>query len=267
MAFTIDQAREMRDRADAAGVKNMVFFTYRWLPTYRKIRRLIDEGYLGRCYHCSIRYISGYARTVDYQWRFDANRCLGALGDLGSHAIDLARWLVGDISKVSAQLSSHVERRDSRGIPVRAANDFANLALQFDNGAQGSLQISTVAHVGDRGHEQHLLLYGENGSLEAYGTLGSEMWIRGLRHTEESSQPIAIDDDLREGADTSENVFAQAMQMFCTQSIGTRLFADAVLTDRAVTPSFHDGFMAQVVMDAAFQSAEEASAFIDVVGR
>src|SRR5204863_9035868 len=110
MASTAEQAREMYQAAEAAQVQNMVFFTYRWMPFWRYARDLIEQGAIGRCYHCDFHCIGGYARGQNYMWRFDGARANGVLGDLGSHAIDLARWLVGDIAQVRAQLGTAVTR-------------------------------------------------------------------------------------------------------------------------------------------------------------
>ena len=104
LALTAAQAWQMTERAEQMGVKNMTFFTFRWLPHTRFIYELIQSGYLGRLYHCHISYVSGMARDGQYKWRFDGERSNGILGDLGSHLIDLARWYCGDFSRVSAQL-------------------------------------------------------------------------------------------------------------------------------------------------------------------
>jgi predicted dehydrogenase len=71
----------------------------------RYTQQLIEEGYVGRCYHCDLRQISGFGRDSQYRWRFDGERALGILGDLGSHMIDAAHVLVGKIRRVSAYLS------------------------------------------------------------------------------------------------------------------------------------------------------------------
>jgi predicted dehydrogenase len=66
LAINAQQAREMYETAEAAGVKHMVVFTYRWMPFFRYVRDLIDEGCIGRCYHCEFRYLAGYARNKEY---------------------------------------------------------------------------------------------------------------------------------------------------------------------------------------------------------
>jgi predicted dehydrogenase len=57
LATSAAQAREMYERAERAGVRHMVFFTYRWLPHQRYVRQLVEDGYVGRPYHCALRYV------------------------------------------------------------------------------------------------------------------------------------------------------------------------------------------------------------------
>ena len=92
LAVTVKDARAMCEKAESAGVTHMTNFTYRWMPWYRYVREQIQIGAIGRCYHCSIRYLGSYGRGKTYAWRFDRAHGCGVLGDLGSHMIDLSRW-------------------------------------------------------------------------------------------------------------------------------------------------------------------------------
>ena len=65
---------------------------------------LLFQGSIGRIYHCEFRYQMGYGRNREYQWRLDKKRANGAFADIGSHMIDMAHWLVGDITNGSALL-------------------------------------------------------------------------------------------------------------------------------------------------------------------
>ena len=160
MALNLAQAKEMYEKAESVGVKHMVFFTYRWSPAGRYIKQLVDSGYIGRCFHCRISYLAGYGRDARYWWKWDKQRGLGVLGDLGSHAIDLARWYIGDITKVCACLGTFVERPGYEDQTLDPANDAALLAVEFANGAKGILEASAVAHI-TRGQEKHIRLYGQ----------------------------------------------------------------------------------------------------------
>ena len=108
---TPTQAQEMVDATTAAGLTTMVPFTYRWMPTNQWIKSLIDDGYVGRPYHLNLRYFTGYARSDDYSWRFDAERSGGGLlGDLGSHWLHVARWWLGEITELGAVTATFFER-------------------------------------------------------------------------------------------------------------------------------------------------------------
>jgi predicted dehydrogenase len=195
LALTGGQAREMYEKAVAVNRKHMCLLSYRWLPHYRYARQLIDARYVGRCFHCHMRYVAGYGRDGAYKWRYDRERGTGALGDLGSHMIDLARWFVGDIANVNGRLATFVERPGADGAVPAPANDAALLNIEFANGAQGSMQISVVAHVGDRGQEQHIILHGEEGTLEIDATFSSAE-VRGARRSEGQIHPLLVPDEL-----------------------------------------------------------------------
>jgi predicted dehydrogenase len=252
MASTAQQAREMYETAEAAKVRHMLFFTYRWMPYFRYARDLVEQGAIGRCYHCEFHYLGGYARGENYMWRFDQDRANGVLGDLGSHTIDLARWLVGDIDRVSAGLSVSVRRLGKDGGPINPANDSARLLVEFANGAYGVIQASAVAHTANRDQQQHIRLFGEAGTLDInvnYG--GPEPWatIQAARSSEATLQTLAVPESY--WGDVSRT---DPFEVFTKQSAGARQFLDAILEDRPISPSFYDGYKAQQVIDAALES-------------
>ena len=168
--------------------------------------------------------------------------------------IDMARWLVGDVARVSGHLSTFIDRPEEDERLPDPANDAATLLLTFESGAQGMIQLSGVAHVGDRGQEQHVTLHGEAGTLEIVATaLGAE--IRGARKDEEQILVLREPDELWGGVDARR--FPEMLEVFLKQPIGDRLFIDAIVEDRTVAPSFYDGLKAQEVIDAAIKSHEE----------
>ncbi len=248
LAVNAQQAREMYARAEAAGLITLVLFTYRWMPFYRYAYDLVKQGAIGRCYHAEFHYLAGYARGQDYSWRFDQQRANGALGDLGSHVIDLARWFVGDICQVSAQLGVSVARAGVTGGPIDPANDTAQLLVEFANGAHGVIQASAVTHMGG----QRIQLYGEAGSLEVSFTFsGPEAGgvIRAARGQEEQFQTMEVP-----AAYWGLVSPAQPFAVLEQQSVGCRLFVEAVAEKRQVSPNFYDGLKAQQVVDAALES-------------
>jgi predicted dehydrogenase len=253
LACTAAQAKEMYEKAHGKGVKHMTFLPYRWLPHYTHLRALLDEGYIGRCLHCSFSYLAGFARGGEYSWRYDRQRANGALGDLGTHMIDLARWYVGEIADVSATLAVFVERRGSDGETLDSANDAAVLTVRFANGVQGSVQASAVAHVGAPMQEHHIRLHGDGGTL-ALDSPGSGAEIRGMQASEDEYRPLEVPDDLWGDVDLTAPYFVKLRSAFESRSVGDRLFIDSILQDRPIIPSFYDGFKSQEVVDAAIAS-------------
>ena len=257
LGLNVEQARAMYERAEAAGVKHMVSFTNRCAPWYRHLKQFVDEGYTGRPFHCNIRYLAGYGRQDRYQWRFDRQHGTGILGDLGSHMIDLARWYVGDITQVSAHLGVYADHPGPNGQASDPANDAVLLAIEFANGAHGTIQISAVALTGNRAMEQHIALHGQSGTLEVSSDFAAGVTMQGIRQGEERFQELAVPDELWGDVNRNQPPIMQIVEACTKQPIGDRQFVDAILDDLPVTPSFHDGLKAQEVIDAAMQSHRE----------
>jgi predicted dehydrogenase len=216
---------------------------------------LIEQGVLGRLYHCNLSFFMGYGRDPHYQWRFDRARSRGVVGDLGSHMFDLARYLVGDISRVSAHLATSVQRDSLGKQPTDSASDSAVVLLEFLNGTQGSVQISVVARLEDSILEQQVAVHGEDGSLIADLELGGSLRLR-IAKGDEALQPLAILTTYLDGVDLTQPLITQIELMFTHQPIGGRLFVDTILENKSVAPSFYEGWKAQQVIDAAIASHE-----------
>jgi predicted dehydrogenase len=251
LAMSAKDAKAMYDKAEAKELKHMTYFTWRWMPHYRTMHDLIEQGVLGRIFHCEFTFLMGGGRNQQYQWRFDSKRSNGVLADSGSHMFDLARYLVSDIAKVNAQLASFVKREG----PGEGANDSVMMLSEFSNGAQGIFQLSSVARVDDPFFEQRVTLHGEAGSLVAELKMGGAPKLE-LAKGDEPFAPVTIPAQYLEGVDLTQPFITQGISMFAHQPIGNRLFVEAVLEDKSVTPSFYEGWKAQQVIDAAIASHE-----------
>jgi predicted dehydrogenase len=257
LAYNLQQAHEMYEAAEKSQKKHMVLFTFRWMPFFRYVHDLVQQGWIGRCYHSEFRFVMGYARKPEYQWRLDRQRANGALGDLGVHVIDLARWLVGDIGSVSAQTGVFVERPGADGGPLDPANDLANLIVKFENGAHGMIHASLVSHLGDRFMQQQVKLYGEAGSLEIdvqYQGAEAGVTLYIARDPGDRFQRVEIP-----AAYWGDVQAADPWGIFSRQPVGCRAFIDAILENRPATPDFLDGYKAQQVIHAALEADRSAS--------
>ena len=247
MANNAEDARTMYEKAQAAGVKHMVMFTYRWLPQYVYLHELVAEGRLGRCLHADLQCMMPYSRGR-YMWRFDRSRANGVLGDLGSHMIDLARWYMGDVVAVQARLASAGEWAGPDGPLAEPANNLAFFTLEFASGALATVQISAHAHPTYGWSRHHVALFGDAGTLEA--DLHRASTVYAARPGAEPEE-LPIPDRLWGAGDR-----ADALSVLFTEPVGPREFVDAIADDRPIEPTFYDGLKTQEVVDAALLSHE-----------
>jgi predicted dehydrogenase len=135
---TADESYEIWQRVARTGVKHMTAFNYRFVPAVRLARELIEAGELGEIYHFRGRYLQEWGPTTADVWRFRAGEAgSGALGDLGAHVIDLARYLAGEITSVAASVRTFV--------PGREVDDAFEAAAEFASGAVGTLEATRFA--------------------------------------------------------------------------------------------------------------------------
>ena len=134
-----DESYDIWQRVAATGVKHLCAFNYRFVPAVRLAREMIEAGELGEIRHFRGRYLQDWGDDPSLDtWRFDAAAAgSGALGDLGAHVIDLARFLVGDISTVSALVRTF--------LPGREVDDAIEAAVGFENGAVGTIEATRFA--------------------------------------------------------------------------------------------------------------------------
>lgn len=248
LASNVEQARAMLEKAEAAGVKHMVFFTWPWLDHWQHVQRLLTEGYVGRPRHCEVTYLGSQGLDPQYNWRFDGRRGNGVLADLGAHAIQFARLYVGEVTRVCAHLRNFIERTDPEGQPVSPANDSAQLIVEFANGAHGIIQLSAVAHKAGDWLHQRIVIHGDAGSLEAELT-NTGRRLRGARSGAESYEDFGT-----RVFGPEDGAFGGIFDVFRSQSVGDRQFIDAILEDKRPGPSFYDGVKVQEVIDAALAS-------------
>jgi predicted dehydrogenase len=254
------QAAVMAGRAEAAGAITLVPFTYHYMPVNRWVRRLIADGYVGRPYHVNLRYYTGYAHTPAYSWRFDRELAgSGVIGDLGSHWIHLARWLLDDTEvSVGALASAFVEREPRPdGGTYDQTEDSAVLTVRYASGAYGVLQVCAVSWEGTSFNQtHHLEVHGDAGTIYAVCDWDTVQEVRGVRRGERGPAALLpIPDDIWAGARRG-NVHDTYRDLFRGMDVMTREWITAMTERRHVRPDFADGLAVQRVVDAAVESAD-----------
>lgn len=259
LGMSAREARELAEAAARAGVTTMVPFTYRFMPTNRYVKELVDEGWLGRPHHLNMRYYTGYGRSGEYRWRFDVGEAgSGVAGDLGAHWVYLARWYFGEVAAVTA-VYSHLVPRAPRpdGAPYEVADDAALFLLEFENGATGSLHMTSLAfEPGPFGQRHEIDLHGSDGSLHLLNDWIRTQTIVGSRPGEAETHEIPVPDRIWAGA-RRDVVHDTYRDVFRTQEHMQRAFVTAVAEGRPASPDFADGLAVQRVLEAADRSARQ----------
>ena len=170
LARTAEEAKSMLDAVEKAGVKHQVAFNYRFVPAVVQARKLIESGKLGRIYHWRAVYLQewGMDPKMPTSWRFQKDIAgSGALGDLGAHIIDLARFLVGEPTKVMGLTQNWLSQRPSGDDPNKMVpsdvDDGFVATVEFDNGALGTFEASRFCQ--GRKNYNSFEINGEHGSI------------------------------------------------------------------------------------------------------
>jgi predicted dehydrogenase len=182
LGMNSEETERMLDAVNAAGVVHMVAFSYRRTPAVVLAHKLIEEGAIGAVRNFRGTYLQDWSNDPDLplSWRFEKSVAgSGALGDIGTHVIDLARYLVGEITEVSASLQTYItdrpiqeggadelaaaeKRSDAPRGPVDVDDEVMSL-VRFENGAVGSIEATRAAH----GRKNYLTfeVHGETGTI------------------------------------------------------------------------------------------------------
>jgi predicted dehydrogenase len=149
LANSVKEAGQMLAAVKQAGVIHMICHNYRRVPAVALARQIIAEGRLGRLYHYRGTYLQDWAAdpAVPLYWRLQKEKAgSGALGDIASHSLDLARFLVGEITEVTAALETFVKERPLPENPKKkgavTVDDASAAIVRFENGALGTIEGS-----------------------------------------------------------------------------------------------------------------------------
>jgi predicted dehydrogenase len=266
MAADLDGAERILAAARPARGKLGVVFQNRFFPATLRAKELVEEGFLGDVLAFRAAYLhSGYVDPArPMSWRLDRARSgAGALGDLGSHAIDMMLHLVGPFTTVSATLDTLVKERppsggrhEGGGMVAVEVDDAAYLAVRTLSGATGTIEASRVST--GTNDDFRFEIHGTGGALRF--SLMDPNWLEAYDNTL-PGEPHGG----RRGFARIECVgrydkaklpgpkFAVGWERGHIESLAS--FLRCIAEDRPASPSAEDGFAAQRVIDAAQRSA------------
>ena len=265
LARTAAESKEMLDAVERAGVKHMVAFNYRFVPAIRQARQLIESGALGQIYHFRAVYLQEWVMAhydLPRIWRLDKSVAgSGALGDLGAHIIDLARFLVGEISSVAAMMRTFIGERplpDGSGTGKVDVDDAFVSVVEFENGTIGTLEATRFA--GGRKNHQVIEINGEKGSicfdLERMNEL-QVYWVGEEPKETQGFRNVLVTEGYHPWW---ENWWPHGHIIGWEHTFVHELthLLDCIVNDGDVAPygaTFEDGYRAAVVCDAIAESA------------
>lgn len=159
LARTLEEGREMVKAVEESGVKNTVWYNYRRIPAVTLAKKIVESGKLGKIFHFRSNFLQDWTISPDLPqggdalWRLDVDAAgSGVTGDLLAHCIDVAMWLNGGITDVSAMTETFIKERvhQSSGEVKKVGIDDASLFhCHFANGSLGLFEATRYA----RGHK------------------------------------------------------------------------------------------------------------------
>jgi len=257
LALNLREANEIYEVAKDSGVRHQVTFQYRFIPAIMRAKQLIDEGSVGEMF--SIRGVYLHSSCVvqptrtAYSWKAEYEKVGGGvLVDLGSHLIDLTRYMAGEFKRVRALVKNFTS-------PDKRTDDLAIIDVEMQNGAVGTLEASKMAT--GTNDELRLEIHGLKGALR-FNSMEPN-WLEFYDNTEPDT-PIGGMKGFKR-IDTIQKYPEPPGIPMPKFSIGwiryhvacLHAFLNAIAKGTEPSPDFKDGLEAQRIMEAAYASSKE----------
>ncbi|MGI8824083.1 MAG: Gfo/Idh/MocA family protein [Chloroflexota bacterium] len=267
LAATSEEARGMLDAVERAGVIHMVAFNYRRTPAVLLAKKLIDDGAIGTLLNYRATYLQDFSADplMPITWRHQKSVAgSGTLGDIASHAIDMARFLVGEIAAVSGMVHTYIKERPEVESSANSAtqpstsivdvDDEVVSLLRFENGVVGSLEATRNGY----GRHNHL-------TFEAHGTDGSIVF--NYEHRDVLQVFFASDPPDLRGFRTiftgPQHPYGEGLWPIPALGLGyieTKIiecydFVKAIIDATLPSPNFLDGYRITRICDAILESS------------
>lgn len=274
IALNSEEALEMYEAADKAGVVHYLNHNYRRCPAVMLAKEMIDEGKLGKIYHWRGCYLQSWTMDPDFPltWHMKKDIAgMGSNGGINSHSVDLARFLVGEIKSVTGMMKTFIKERPLPGAGAATFSagsgesaemgkveleDAISMLVEFENGAMGSFDASTFT-IGRQNYNY----------FEIYGSKGAVIW--NLERMNELQYFSADDDQGEQGFRTILATDPSHPYISHWWPPGHNIgyehefhhavydFLKGIDSGDGVKPDFYDGYLIMKVLEAGIQSAQE----------
>ena len=272
LARTAEESKQMLDAVNASGVIHMVAFNYRRTPAVALARRFIEQGRIGEILNFRGTYLQDWSADENgpLSWRFSKKIAgSGAVGDIGTHVVDMARYLVGEVAAVNALTRTWIKTRplqsggfDKLGASQKVSDaprgevdvdDEMVTLLRFQSGAIGSIEATRNA-------------WGRNNILtfEIHGTRGSICF--NYERRDELQVMFADDPAEARGFRTiytgPAHPYGDGLWPIPGLGIGyteTKIvechdLCKAIVEGKQPSPNFDDGWRVELIADAVLES-------------
>lgn len=273
MALSFTEAKEMHAAVEAAGVLHYLNHNYRRTPAVAFARQLIEEGKIGRIFHWRGTYLQDWITDPNFPLTWHLQKKYAGAGphyDLNSHSLDLAHYLVGDVTAVTAMMSQVYPQRPlpsagagtfkagtvGTGMGDQDVEDASFMLAEFENGALGSFEASRFAS--GRKNYNYFEIYGSKGSLAFNLERMNELQYLNLADPgdEQGFRTILVTN----ASHPYEAAWWPPGHIIGYEHEFTHAVVDflkALDQGAAVTPNFADGMKIMQVLDAGLLSASQ----------
>jgi len=272
-AMNTIEAQEMLDEAQKAGVVHYLNHNYRRCPAVMLAKKLIDEGALGKIFHWRGAYLQDWIVDPNFPltWHLQKDYAGGGVFfDLGTHSIDLSRFLIGEVKSVMAMLTNFIAERPLPGAGAATftagegaasemgtvtVDDAAFMIAELEGGILGSYEVSRFSP--GRKNYNYFEIYGSKGSL-----------VFNLERMNELQLFVRDDPDYAQGFKTimvTEGVHPYVSAWWPPgHTIGYEHefhhavvdFMNAIDIGTMIEPNFRDGLIEMQVIEAGLKSSE-----------
>ena len=259
IAMNLAEARQMLSAAEAAGVRHMTAFTYRFVPAMQYMRHLVHSGAIGRPYHFRASRFQDWG-TRNLGWRqIKKLAATGELGDMLSHRIDYGHLLIGPVARLVARTKRFVDVRQGHPSDL---DDWVAIVADYESGTTGVLESTKLATGRGEGHYGQDLceVNGSEGTI-AYSTQ-RPLELRIGKVGAKDLETVSVPKEFRVWPGSPRNA-DQGDPLVTFRYDQDYEFYEAIRERRACRPSFVDGARAQAVMDSAVESDAQGQ-WVDV---
>lgn len=265
MTISVEDAKQIMKALEGSDIVNQMTFQYRFSPAMMRAKQLMDEGFIGE--PMSFRAMYLHAGYIDpnrpMSWRMDISKGgAGALFDLGSHILDLVRYLLGDAKEVFTMTETFYKQRpvskgSSEKVDVKV-DDLAIIMMKMENGAIGTAEASRIATGSN--DDLKIEIHGREGAIRF--ELMDANWLS-VYDNRAQGDPIGGMRGFTK-IETVQRYPAPAAFPGSKVMVGWERFhiasmfsfLDNVANGKSAPPTFYDGLKVQEIMEACLKSAD-----------